>query len=106
MTEYRMSLLLLPLLLTSCVTTHDRDTIAGLRYVTVDVKEERITDGLDKAMANYQRFLDETPESAFTPEAIRRLADLKIEKDYGQITSRPVTSNKGAAGEVEEQHDK
>ena len=34
-------------------------------------------------MEGYQRFLEETPESALTPAAMRRLADLKIEREYG-----------------------
>ena len=33
-------------------------------------------------MASYEEFLKETPESAMTPEALRRLADLKIQKEY------------------------
>ena len=33
--------------------------------------------------AGYRRFLEEAPESALTPEAMRRLADLKLEKEYG-----------------------
>jgi tetratricopeptide (TPR) repeat protein len=37
-------------------------------------------------MQSYKRFLEETPGSALVPEAIRRLADLKIEKEYGTIT--------------------
>jgi len=37
-------------------------------------------------MLSYQRFLEDTPDSALTPEAIRRLADLKIEKEYGTLT--------------------
>jgi tetratricopeptide (TPR) repeat protein len=43
----------------------------------------KVEDGLDKAMRSYRRFLDETPDGAMTPEAMRRLADLKLEKEYG-----------------------
>jgi len=32
-------------------------------------------------MLSYQRFLEDTPDSSLTPEAIRRLADLKIKKN-------------------------
>ena len=48
-----------------------------------DTTEVTVEDGLDKAMQSYRRFLDETPEGAMTPEAMRRLADLKLEKEYG-----------------------
>ena len=34
-------------------------------------------------MYNYRRFLEETPETTMTPEAMRRLADLEIEKQFG-----------------------
>ncbi|HEU4391921.1 MAG TPA: tetratricopeptide repeat protein, partial [Blastocatellia bacterium] len=61
-------------------------TIAKLRNMQIEIKEEKIDGGLDKAMLSYQRFLEETPDSALTPEAIRRLADLKIEKEYGTLT--------------------
>jgi len=34
-------------------------------------------------MQGYRRFLAETPETAMTPEAMRRLADLQLEKQFG-----------------------
>ena len=36
-------------------------------------------------MVGYQRFLQQSPDTPMAPEAIRRLADLKIEKEYGFI---------------------
>jgi tetratricopeptide (TPR) repeat protein len=76
----------LSILLFSCQTTGTKDTLANLRGAHVDIKEERIEGGLDKAMEGYQRFLEETPgSSALKPEALRRLADLKIEKEYGLL---------------------
>ena len=50
--------------------------------VNIEIKEEVIVGSLDKALESYQRYLEETPETEMTPEAIRRLADLKIEKEY------------------------
>ena len=82
----RLSILLLSLILTACQSFGDKGTIASLRHVQIDIKEEKIDGGLDKAMRGYQRFLEETPQSDLTPEAIRRLADLKIEKEYGTLT--------------------
>ncbi len=82
----RLSLLALPLILSACQSIGDKNTIAGLRHVRIEIKEEKIEGGLDKAMLGYQRFLEETPQSDLTPEAIRRLADLKIEKEYGTLT--------------------
>ena len=74
------------LMLTACSTVNNRDTIATLRNQSLDIKEEKIEGGFEKAMLSYQRFLEETPDSALKPEAIRRLADLKLEKEYGTIT--------------------
>ncbi len=76
----------LSLLLVSCQTPGTTDSLANLRGAHIDIKGERIEDGLGKAMDGYQRFLQETPgSSALKPEAMRRLADLKIEKEYGLL---------------------
>jgi tetratricopeptide (TPR) repeat protein len=76
--------LALPLLLSACLSGGGTDTIAKLRTVQIEIKEEKIEGGLEKAMEGYRRFLEETPDSALSPEAIRRLADLKVEREYGQ----------------------
>ena len=81
-----LPLIIAPMMLAACSTVNGRDTIATLRDQSVEVKEERIEGGLDKAMLSYQRFLEETPDSELNPEALRRLADLKIEKEYGTLT--------------------
>lgn len=79
--------LLLPLVLYSCATDSSQGTIAELDTVSVELKDVDVEGGLDKAMEGYQKFLEQTPESELTPEAIRRLADLKVEKEYGIATS-------------------
>lgn len=61
----------------------DRRTLAALHSVEPDVAEVPVTEGLEQAMQGYRRFLDETPETELTPEAMRRLADLQIEKQFG-----------------------
>jgi TolA-binding protein len=48
-----------------------------------DMNEVQVENSLDQAMVGYRKFLEEAPESALTPEAMRRLADLKLEKQYG-----------------------
>ena len=63
----------------------------------IEIKEEKIEGGLEKAMLSYQRFLEETPDSALTPEAIRRLADLKIEKEYGTLTTGAESAERSPA---------
>lgn len=71
------------MLLHGCGVVGKQDTIADLNKVEIEIKEEYVEGSLEKAMESYQKFLEETPEGALTPEAIRRLADLKIEKEYG-----------------------
>ncbi len=83
----RWSALALPLLLSACQTTGSKDTIATLRNVQIKIQEEKIEGGIEKAMESYQRFLEETSESStLKPEAMRRLADLKIEREYGVLS--------------------
>jgi tetratricopeptide (TPR) repeat protein len=60
-------------------------TLAELHAVRPDVQEAKVEQGLDQAMQNYRRFLEDTPktDTAMTPEAMRRLADLQLEKQFG-----------------------
>ena len=96
----RLSIVTLSLILSACQSIGDKDTIAGLRHVQIEIKEEKIEGGLEKAMLGYQRFLEETPPSDLTPEAIRRLADLKIEKEYGTFTEGSETADQGSAAVI------
>src|SRR6266542_6709910 len=64
-------------------TVKKTGTLAELRDLKPDVQETKVEQGLDQAMVHYRRFLDETPESTMTPEAMRRLADLQLEKEFG-----------------------
>jgi tetratricopeptide (TPR) repeat protein len=69
--------------LAACSSAPPKDTLATLHRVSPDLQDVKVEGGLDTAMQSYQRFLEETPETQRTPEAMRRLADLKIEKEYG-----------------------
>ena len=87
MKRIRLLVFAIPAILTACQTGSSRETIAQLRNMKIEIKEERIEGGIEKAMESYRRFLEQTPESALTPEAMRRLADLKIEREYGYLTA-------------------
>ena len=67
----------------ACAGNPDRHTLAELHDVEPDVTEVQVESSLDQAMLGYRKFLEEAPESTLTPEAMRRLADLKLEKEYG-----------------------
>ena len=105
MSPMRLSLLASSLLLAACSTSMDKGTIGELKHVKLDLKDEKIEGGIEKAMQSYRKFLDETPETAMTPEAIRRLADLKLEKEYGvaenpghTLAARPAAAIERPAG--------
>jgi hypothetical protein len=89
--------LALALLLSACQSVGSKDTIAKLRNMQIEIKEEKIEGGLEKAMEGYRRFLEETPDSALSPEAIRRLADLKVEKEYGLLPGDTVAERRVSA---------
>jgi tetratricopeptide (TPR) repeat protein len=76
--------LLLPAL-AACTAQHvDRSgTLASLHDVRPDTAEVPVEQGLDRAVQSYRDFLKQAPDSAQAPEAMRRLADLKIEKEFG-----------------------
>jgi len=81
----------IPILLASaflggCAAHHKpptQGTLADLHNVAPDVKEAETKESVDQAMQQYRKFLEESPETPMTPEAIRRLADLELEKQYG-----------------------
>ena len=70
-------------LLAACAHTERASTLASLRKVQPDTTDVRVDNGLEKAVDGYRQFLQETPASELTPEAMRRLADLQLEKEYG-----------------------
>ncbi|MEJ2525487.1 MAG: tetratricopeptide repeat protein [Desulfuromonadales bacterium] len=86
MNRFRFLIGLLPLLVSACATVAPQGTIAELRNKEVVVEDVPLVGGLDKAMLSYQAFLVAAPETKLAPEAIRRLADLKVEKEYGLLT--------------------
>jgi TolA-binding protein len=97
----RLFVPLFGLLLAACSTGnqwHDGDSIGSLKGKKIVVKEERIEGGLEKAIAGYKQFLEQTPEHEMTPEALRRLADLKIqsvEGVYGDSNKLPAGAAPG-----------
>lgn len=68
-----------------CAASPERGTLAELQHVTADLDEVYLADSLERAAESYRRYLEQTPDSARTPEAMRRLADLQIEQAYGVI---------------------
>jgi tetratricopeptide (TPR) repeat protein len=83
MRALRLACLLASATLAACAGRPEKGTLAQLHDLPPDVAEVEVEQGLDKAMQSYRRYLDETPRSDMTPEAMRRLADLQLEKEFG-----------------------
>src|SRR5437764_3365606 len=82
-------------------------TLADLHKVSPDVQDVTVENGLDQALAQYRKIVEETPKTAMTPEAMRRLADLQVEKQYGirvgNAKPRQMDAPKSAHAVVSEQ---
>jgi cellulose synthase operon protein C len=88
MPRFAIPIVIAPVFMVGCAARPTKPvgtagTLAELRNVRPDVQEVKVEQGLDQAMQQYRRFLEEAPETAMTPEAMRRLADLQIEKQFG-----------------------
>jgi tetratricopeptide (TPR) repeat protein len=79
----RIVAFLLPALAACAHHVERSGTLATLHQVQPDTKEVPIEQGLDRAVQSYGDFLKQAPDSRLAPEAMRRLADLKIEKEFG-----------------------
>lgn len=85
MNGLQLFIFVMSIILAACAPVDQHGTIGQLRTQQIEITEEEISGGLDEAIAGYQQFLEETQDSVLAPEAIRRLADLKVEKEYGFI---------------------
>ncbi len=83
MRRLTIPMVLAPALVVGCASRPGKGTLAELHNVRPDVQDVKVEQGLDQAMLGYRRFLEETPETEMTPEAMRRLADLQLEKQFG-----------------------
>src|SRR6185312_8839090 len=87
MRRHAIPIILASAFLGGCTAHHKppntQGTLADLHNVAPDVKEAETQQSVDQAMQQYRKFLEESPETPMTPEAIRRLADLELEKQYG-----------------------
>jgi outer membrane protein assembly factor BamD (BamD/ComL family) len=88
--------------LASCAS-NTRDTtgsIGELRQSRIDLTDVKIDGSTDLAIQSYKQFLEQTPEGGMTPEALRRLADLKVQKEYGTLEGVKRNQEKAARRET------
>ena len=92
-------------LLAACAApVQQSGTLAELDRMEPDIEEVFLEDSLERAAQSYRRYLAETEESELTPEAMRRLADLQLEREYGIIgpgSATPMQAPEKAAREVQ-----
>ncbi|MCR9096610.1 MAG: tetratricopeptide repeat protein [bacterium] len=81
-----------------CARLGGEATLADLEGRQPDLEEVEVGDGLAQAMEGYRQFLAEAPESSLTPEAMRRLADLALEKSYGSLGARATRGTSEPSG--------
>src|SRR5215467_4534421 len=97
-----LALLLTVLAACAAQKPDQRGTLGSLHQVQPDTKEVPVDQGLDRAVQSYRDFLKQAPDSKLAPEAMRRLADLKIEKEFGiqgdgKLVELPASQNGGQA---------
>ena len=87
MRRHAIPIMLASAFLGGCAAHHKppatQGTLADLHNVAPDVHDAETKQSVDQAMQQYRKFLEDSPETPMTPEAIRRLADLELEKQYG-----------------------
>src|SRR5437879_7293311 len=88
MRRLAIPMVIAPVLIAGCAARPNKPlgtagTLAELRNVRPDLQEVKVEQGLDQAMQQYRHFLEDAPQNAMTPEAMRRLADLQLEKQFG-----------------------
>ena len=75
--------------LVACATAPEEERIGELDELEVEHDQLPVEDAALRAEQSYRRYLEETPKGSNTPEAMRRLADLQIEKVYGVVGAEP-----------------
>lgn len=68
-----------------CAGNSRQGTLAELERIDADVTEITLDNSLELAAQSYRRYLAETAAGPRTPEAMRRLADLQLEREYGVV---------------------
>jgi len=102
----RIGILLLLASMAACSTAPKQGTLGALGDLNMVIdKDAPIDSARDKAMASYWEFMNNAPQDNLKIEALRRLADLELQKseDALQENLQRITANQEAALQQEEQ---
>jgi len=102
----RLPALAIALALTGCssitgITDYNQQTVGSLSRAELPPMEPSSPDkNRDTAIHHYQAFLEESPDSRFVPEAIRRLADLNLEVEQEALAAGALPQGKSRAAQL------
>ena len=100
MSRWRQVVWLLPMGLVACSSGPEKDTLADLHQIEPKLADVIIADSLERAEESYRRYLEETPSRVMAPEAMRRMADLQLEREFGTLGSALVAA--AAVGDIQD----
>lgn len=87
------------LLLAGCAGAPKQETLGDLGELDIKIDTEAVVvDGRDKAMDNYWEFMAGTKEESQKVEAMRRLADLEMERSDERFQKQMEVFSQGGAG--------
>lgn len=88
--QRKLLLAVVAAVLAACAATPSEETIKDLGDVETNIEATPpIEQTVDDAEQSYRRYLETAPEGTETAEAMRRMADLQIEKVYGVVGRNP-----------------
>jgi tetratricopeptide (TPR) repeat protein len=99
---FPISLLVIALLVTACASTEETETLGSLGELgELDIKidtDAPVVGARDKAMDNYWEFMAGTKEKSQKVEALRRLADLEMERSDERFQKQMEGYSQGQKG--------
>ena len=86
-------------ILTGCVVAEKQETLGDLGELDIKIDTESvIVDGRNKAMDNYWEFMAGAKQESQKVEALRRLADLEMERSEERFQKQMEVFSQGSAG--------
>jgi len=83
------------------LTDYNQQTVGSLHQVDLPpVQPSEPEKNREIAMRHYQAFLEESPDSKFAPEAIRRLADLSLESEQEALAENKLPPGESRAAKL------
>jgi outer membrane protein assembly factor BamD (BamD/ComL family) len=98
MTIRRCSVLCVLLVIAGCVSSTSDDRIKNIEQHDLEVHKEKLAQDRSKAIESYREFLKKEEHDPLRAEAMRRLADLQLEKSEADYLEKAKRLEKGDQG--------